>query len=725
MSEILALYKKNQIDFFLQNNFGFKCNDEPLSEGAIKDLWTPVGNNFNNAATIDLLSEGDRGIVERLTNCIDAVLERKKQEIAISDSPSYKNLIKKAFPKYSSHCDHIFIDEESSNQAKDAADYVIFACNHGSNGITPTFDIVDRGVGIEGKFFPSTILSLHGSNKATRDKNYTIGTFGQGGSTALPSSDTTIIISKINGKYYFTLVRRFHLKNYKNHVYLYLNPGNEITTLIDDCKTVNGLDYLKSFFDDSSGTFIRMIDTEISKQYRDNAIDKPNKIGDFLNIELFGVGFPIRLVENRQNYIENIHSQDRYVYGTKLKLETWKKYVKKNYSGYIEVEYKKDIYKIHFYVILPTKEDDWGKDTECKSAYTQFNIHEKPIFFTVNGQYIDGVDFTKLKNNGLNYLQYRILVNIELDEMGAEKFNFFTTDRSRIRNRDSTNTFIDKIVKTLCANEKLIEINKIIALKSMASSIDEEVSHKISDEIKTEYSDYLKASGNKKKFIPQKEHNPSPRPENPLIDEIIFLNLTNTKSQIYIDEKIKIVINTGAYKHINQREHQRIYGYLDGNSIQPDTSSFMNGVIQYVYDKMQRGEHTLKYAYFPEKKGSGMIESREYQFEVIPEKMPEDNEYKVPELDVKYIEVEGKEEIISISKNETEKSIIILYCSKHPLLGQFYFGLDDAKIVELKSKFIVPSCLFALFLKGQYDEYEPEDKNNLIVSYIRSILKKL
>jgi len=40
------------------------------------------------------------------------------------------------------------------------------------------------------------------------DKNYLIGAFGQGGSTSLPFSFATIILSKFDNKYYFTIVKR-------------------------------------------------------------------------------------------------------------------------------------------------------------------------------------------------------------------------------------------------------------------------------------------------------------------------------------------------------------------------------------------------------------------------------------------------------------------------------------------------------------------------------------
>ena len=98
---------------------------------------------------------------------------------------------------------------------------------------------------------------------------------------------------------------------------------------LKDCESFND-SYIKDFFDCATGTFIRMVDSEITKKFRDNDVNKPRSLGDYLNTELFGVGFPVYLIENRRCYLANDHVQNRHVYGGKLKLLTWK-YYKKEY----------------------------------------------------------------------------------------------------------------------------------------------------------------------------------------------------------------------------------------------------------------------------------------------------------------------------------------------------------------------------------------------------------
>lgn len=54
--------------------------------------------------------------------------------------------------------------------------------------------------------------------------------------------------------------------------------------------------------------------------------------------------------------------------------------------------------------------------------------------------------FTKLNNAGLNFLKYRLLVTINLDVLGTEKYKFFTSNRSQIKNIDLTRGFLDKVI---------------------------------------------------------------------------------------------------------------------------------------------------------------------------------------------------------------------------------------------------------------------------------------
>lgn len=448
--EITSLKTANDVDKFIVKYFSDSVLKKCVELKDIKDNWKYVGDEPSNASTIDMLDSGEKGIIERITNGIDAIIEKQKDSLKINGAKKITDIIAKAYPKYFENIQNVIKANGTPNTIKDASSQIIVAVNDGSKKNTPTFDVLDYGTGISGELFSKTILSLHGGNKINEEQSYLIGTFGQGGSTSLSFAYATIIISKVNDEIYFTIIKKIQIKGMKNHVYVYLTENGKIIN-IENC--VNSDDeYISDWAKGASGTFVRMIDLEIDKRYRENDITKPRMLGDYFNIELFDIKFPIQMLERRKYFLETSGHQDRYSYGSRLKLLASKKHYKKQYSGTTEIIHNNNPYKISFYIILPTNKDDWANDVKCKETYEMYNLHGKPMFFTVNGQYINGENYTKLNNRGLSFLKYRLLVHINLDVLGNEKYQFFTTDRSRIKNTDLTEGFLDKVIKEISVN---------------------------------------------------------------------------------------------------------------------------------------------------------------------------------------------------------------------------------------------------------------------------------
>ena len=291
LSEILKIYKSADVDSFFNSYLGYNLSEKNLTKEKVEKDFKFIGGNESNASNIDMLQEGEKGIVERITNAIDAVIERKKKDKNIIAANDADKIVHAAFPKYFDNKTKIFNGEDFRNNAYDAANQVVVAVNDGNKSTTPTFDIIDKGIGISGADFAKTILSLQGGNKIKSDKNYLIGAFGQGGSTSLSFASATIIISKYNGQLYFTIVKAVELKGYKNHSYIYLTDKNGGVLTLENDIISSESDYLQDFFKSESGTFIRMVDAEITKKFRDNDVNKPRSLGDYLNTELFGVVF--------------------------------------------------------------------------------------------------------------------------------------------------------------------------------------------------------------------------------------------------------------------------------------------------------------------------------------------------------------------------------------------------------------------------------------------------
>ncbi|MEG0034765.1 MAG: hypothetical protein RSC93_07885 [Erysipelotrichaceae bacterium] len=717
LEDILHIYKCEDLNFFIKKVSGFDLEERNLTDVKIKNYYSFVGDNPSNGSVINLLKDPEKGIVERVTNGIDAVLEYEKEKHGIKNVKDSDTLVKKIFPNFYQNKKSILEGEGGKSGTYEASDKVILAVNDGSKSNKPTIDIVDRGKGIKGENFINTILSINKGNKLSSDKNYLIGAFGQGGSTSLPHSFATIIISKRDNNFYYTVIKRVELSQYKNFTFVYLHNNGVINeALVENIDNIKD-QYLKDFINSEGGTLVRMIETEISKEFRDNDVSKPGMLGDYINTELFNVPLPVKLIENRADYTSNDHAQNRNSFGSYMKLYTWK-YARKQYCGSISIEHNRNQYNISYYIVLPDDEEKWGSDSECKKIYRQINVHMNPIIFTVNGQYISSEGFTKVKNAGLSFLQYRLLIEINLDGLGTEKYKFFTSDRSQIQNSDLTRGFVDKVIKVLREESRLFEINDIIAEKSINTQVDSELINNISSNVKNIYSKYLK--GGTLILTPRGGHVGTTTDEEVFLDHVEELKITSAQHEFYKDENIKVFLSTKAKKSVN--EVSNIILYIDGKANYDIIPSFMNGRIQYVItsSKIIIGEHDIEFIFFPE--SGDMMKSNLYSFDIIDEKSPTSETKNNKSLNIEVHLVDEKELIIDVSKDDMEKKIDIYVCLELDIMNEVYGKTYSSDAVQsLKNKLIEPMVLFVLFMNEQYEELETiEQKNNIVLSFVKT-----
>lgn len=721
IDELLSVYKETELDSFLKKYTGLDLNEKNLSYDKIKKHYKFLGNNSSNGSNVGQLTCGEKGLVERITNAIDAVIEKQKNRLGIVSSKDSGVIIKKAFPKYYSNMLDVINNESDKSFAKDAEDQVILAINNGSKSNKPTFDVLDRGTGLLGEEFETTILSINHGNKLSRDKSYLIGAFGQGGSTSLPFTYATIILSKKNDRMFFTVVKRVELTDYKNMVYVYLTIDDAIPE-IDFGGYSASVAYLNQYINNvESGTLVRMVATDISKRFRDNEVTKPGMLGDYLNTELFNVGLPVKVIENRTDYQENAHRQNRSIYGSQLKIRTSKRYVQKDYCGTINIEHNNRSYNIDYYMLLPTDKNKWGSESECKAVFEQFNVSYDPIIYTVNGQTITTERYTKLNNAGLNFLRYRLLVVINLDVLGTEKYKFFTTDRARIIDSDLTRGFLDKVIKALATTDKLIEMNQIIGELSVSSTINKDLLDEVSRQVKSEYSKYLKIGS---LFGGRPGHHYDPTPEDVYEDHIVTLDITSSRREFYKDENVIFVVTTHAQKHINAQS--LIYSFIDDRNFGDMQRSFMNGRIQYTINSgtLKPGRYSIQFSLF--ENNSISLSSEKVYFEVKAEKTPEKNNNNPTKgLDLNIIIKDEATLICDVARDLVNKKIDVILCLDTDQLRSEIYGLSASSdaISHTKNRIIKPIVLFALFYGDNYDNIkEDDDKNRVILSFIKAFV---
>jgi len=723
IKEVLDLYKIDQVNDFVQRYSGHTLDEKNLCHKDIASQWKFLGNNNSNGSTIGILKKGEKGIIERLTNAIDAIIEKQCEIHGLASPKNSEAVIKRAFPKYYANLKKIYgSSSEVRANALDIDNQVILAINDGPKSNKPTFDILDKGIGVPGHNFDKTFLSMANGNKLSSEKTYLIGAFGQGGSTSLPFTESTIIVSKYESKYYFTIIKSVELKDYKNHCYVYMTIDDEIPQL--DASEYVPTDYLKEFFLAESGTLIRMVETDISREYRNNDISKPGMLVDYINTELYNVAVPVKIIENRANYRENRNAQGRNAYGSFMKLNTTKKYLKEAYSGIVEIRHNDLPYLVNYYLILPDNEKDWGSDHMCKSIFEQFNVYCDPILYTVNGQTITTEGYTRIKNNGLTFLKYRLLIVVNLDHLGNEKYKFFTSDRSQIKDTDLTKGFIEKVVKSICEIDKLKEINQIVAEKSISSRIDTELLSEISAEVQDIYSKFLKGGS----LVPRRggNHIPWQKSESEFLDHIGVINISSSKREFYSDETVSFCLETGAAKYINQSA--TICPYIDGKAFHEYSPNFMNGRIEYKFnDKtIKPGTYDVQFIFFPEGKGS--IESNKDEFIVFEEKAPMNAQKdKTHSLNLEIHYLSESEFICDIAKNADARKIDVNLCLEGDELRKEVYGFNASndEISELKNRIIKPIVLFALFMEEEYDRINVADeRNKIIISLIKAALLK-
>ena len=148
----------------------------------------PVGGRPNNAGIIEVSSDPALASVERITNAMDAVLEfhaAKGGDLPKSPREAAKTWL--GIPSDG-------IKNLDNAQRRSIAENVSVTLCESGVPKHPTLIIQDKGIGIEAQDFLKTVLSLNEQNKS--GKNYTMGTFGQGGSSTFVFAQATIIISR-------------------------------------------------------------------------------------------------------------------------------------------------------------------------------------------------------------------------------------------------------------------------------------------------------------------------------------------------------------------------------------------------------------------------------------------------------------------------------------------------------------------------------------------------
>jgi len=184
--QLLHIKDSTELEELLKERLGSKIF-------STEKYWRPVGDQLSNAGAIEASPDEINPLVERIVNGIEAVTElgiaekrRKHLDWQIPGSPC--KAIESVFGIPDGTAEKL--DQDTARTK--FGDYVQLRLRGKKS--TPSIVIQDKGIGIHPSEFPKTIVSLGQSSKG--QKEYLIGMYGQGGSSAFEKSEYSIIFSR-------------------------------------------------------------------------------------------------------------------------------------------------------------------------------------------------------------------------------------------------------------------------------------------------------------------------------------------------------------------------------------------------------------------------------------------------------------------------------------------------------------------------------------------------
>lgn len=194
----------------------------------------PVGDRPNNIGTIRVGSDPALGLVERVTNAMDSMLDLGRLRNPDNEPAS---------PREAAHLWYgvpsnglVAMDDE---ERRPLGERIRVILQESGNGKRPTVMVEDDATGVTASRFPKTVVSLNEQNKVGQP--WTMGTYGQGGAVTFGFCNATIIISRRHPDFLdgepdrvaWTVVQRH--EDYKRQAlpsYKYVVGGNgEVMTL--------------------------------------------------------------------------------------------------------------------------------------------------------------------------------------------------------------------------------------------------------------------------------------------------------------------------------------------------------------------------------------------------------------------------------------------------------------------------------------------------------------
>lgn len=495
--------------------------------------WVPVGDRENNVGTIEGSADPGRSIVERITNGIDAIIEKEHEKH--NGIPDCRTPREAAFSWLEVPLQGL--SELTPTQRRGLSQQITVKIQAGDGKDARVIEIRDLGIGITPENMRSTILSLNESNKI--HKHYVAGMYGQGGSSTFARSKYTLIASRygMDPRVGFTIVRFEDLDpdTYKSGHYVYLTFKGSVLQTEQN---------IENF---STGTQVKHFGYDLSNYPSPLG---PNSVYGLLNSILFDPILPIWLDNQVHNYRRVIKGSrnalngavddgDENRRGPDLAHSMKMFYVNLGDWGTIGIEY--------WVLVKPEKEN--------RNPIKSYVNSNKPIILTLNGQ--SHAEFSKIlisKNAELPYLTQRFIGHIDCNKLTPQaKRALFVSNREDARSGVLSELIQQEFIKAIKSDDVLYLLNNEARTENIHERDEtavQQMRKEVASILKIQGFDPIIASGGS--IVGGKEKNDSPIPRHHTIrtSKIIELKEPPTFIRILWKETEEIPFYPGQRRYI-------------------------------------------------------------------------------------------------------------------------------------------------------------------------------
>lgn len=407
--------------------------------------WEYLGGRSNNENVVHMVTDPANALTERVTNGIDACLERAVYENDIDDASSPRDAVEQLYglskAGYNEMPQHWVTETASANMN--------ISIEENGKENRPVIQFRDWGIGQRPEDFKGTFLSLNEDSKVT--KPYLIGKYGQGGASTFRYCPYAIIISRHcdGGDLGWSIVRYNPRtegeEEYTTGVYEFCAlPSGEIPKIPE------------AEVEDFEGSIVRLVEYDAT-DFNNSLSPGAGNLYTVFHRTMFGSIFPFMLEDRRADRFTGYDGpRRRSVVGSRYRLDKPSKYVDES----------RDFRRVDLGEYGALRIKYWVLND--RDAVEQFTDPTEPIIFTLHGQrhHSEGKRYFK-NGTGFNFLKDRIVIEVNCDDLQKAGRRAFTSDREAMSESGEGRVIRQKVIEALEEDDQLEELNESYKRKAI------------------------------------------------------------------------------------------------------------------------------------------------------------------------------------------------------------------------------------------------------------------